>query len=87
MKLPDEQKRRGTGCGMGEAGSKSGFGESSWQKPQEQGGAGRWCTRSLCGEGIPGVGSQLGLQQSRIHTDTHRQILAAREEPRCRELP
>jgi len=41
MKLPDEEKQRGTGCGMGETGSRSTFGEGSWQEPLEQRGAGR----------------------------------------------
>lgn len=88
-KLPDRQKQRGTECVMGETGSKSGFGEGCWQESSEQGEVGRLCTSSSCGEGICGVRSQLGLQQSAIHTDlskTQRQILANRKEPPSKEV-
>lgn len=77
MKVLDKQKQRDTGCGMGEAGRKvallKGSGRSL-KNMEEQAGV-----RSLCEQGIPGVGShQLGLQQSKVHTDlskTQRQIL------------
>lgn len=89
MKLPDKQKQRGIECVMGDAGSKSGFSEGCWQEFSEQGKVGRLYPSSSCGEDIRGVGSQLGLQQSAIHTGlskTQRQILATRKEPRYREV-